>query len=58
MKGQNEYIKGKEELRELSQNEILFLEIVHNPVIRPNLLDRLQDLGLLSAFLQVENGTN
>lgn len=46
---------GKEEL--LSPDEIRFLEMVHDPIIRPALLDLLQELGSLSSFLEAENGT-
>ena len=35
----------------------MFLEIVHNEKIRPDLLELLQDLGLLSSFLQAESET-
>ena len=41
----------------MSENEILFLELVHEPSLRINLLERLEKLGLLSAFLQIENET-
>lgn len=34
-----------------------FLAMANDPAIRPNLLDRLQELGLLSAFLEKETGT-
>ena len=35
----------------------MFLDIVHNEKIRPDLLALLQDLGLLSSFLQAESET-
>lgn len=35
-----------------------FLQIAWNPLTRPNLLDRLQALGELSAFQAAENGTS
>ena len=35
-----------------------FLDMVHDPTLREVLLERLARLGLLSAFLQAENGTN
>ena len=38
--------------------EQAFLRLVHHPISRPRLLDRLRDLGLLSAFLAAENETN
>lgn len=41
----------------MNANEQKFLEIIHDEAIRSNLLALLQDLGLLSAFLQAENGT-
>ena len=34
-----------------------FLQIIHNPAIRPALLARLRDLELLSAFQEIESGT-
>lgn len=32
-----------------------FLLLANNPFTRPNLLARLQELGLLSAFLEAES---
>lgn len=46
---------GKEGL--LSPDELAFLEMAHNPLNRPNFLERLEKLGLLSAFLEAESGT-
>lgn len=56
MKGKREDSCG-ELLRGITDEEKLFLELVQDPVSRKGLLDRLQDLGLLSAFLEAENGT-
>ena len=41
----------------MTREEIRFLEMVNNEEIRPNLLARLEQLGLLAAFLSVESGT-
>ena len=35
-----------------------FLLIAHDPLIRPDLLALLQELELLSSYLEAENGTN
>lgn len=43
--------------QQLSEDEKKFLEIVSNPLSRPDLLARLEQLGLLSAFLSVESET-
>lgn len=40
-----------------TEEEKKFLRIVNNPTLRARLLDRLAELGLLSAFLLEENGT-
>ena len=40
-----------------TEEEKKFLRIVNNPKLRARLLDRLAELGLLSAFLQAENET-
>lgn len=56
MKGKREDSCG-ELLRGITDEEKMFLELVQDPVSRKGLLDRLQDLGLLSAFLEAENGT-
>ena len=42
---------------ELTENEQKFLELANNPETRQVLLERLEQLGLLSAFLAAENGT-
>lgn len=42
----------------LSESEAKFLSMANDPVNRQHLLDRLEQLGLLSAFLAAENGTN
>lgn len=47
---------GKEGL--LSSDEQKFLQIANNPISRQSLLVRLEKLGLLSAFLEAESGTN
>ena len=39
----------------MTEEELLFLDLVHN--FRATLLERLEKLGLLSAFLQAENET-
>ncbi len=41
----------------MTENEKLFLDMVNDQDIRPSLLERLEKLGLLSAFLEAENGT-
>lgn len=41
----------------LTKEERDFLHMVHDPVSRRRLLGRLQDLGLLAAFLEAESGT-
>lgn len=45
-------------MEKLTKQEKLFLRMVHDPDLRIVLLARLEQLGLLSAFLQAENGTN
>lgn len=45
------------ELYILSDEDRKFLSIIHNKNTRKALLERLQDLGELRAFLEVENGT-
>lgn len=40
----------------LSKEETQFLTMVHDPIRRQFLLARLEQLGLLSAFLEAENG--
>ena len=41
----------------MSAKEMLFLDMVHDPALRADLLARLAQLGLLAAFLAAENGT-
>ena len=41
----------------MTENEILFINAVHDPALRIVLLERLEQLGLLSAFQAVENET-
>lgn len=42
----------------LSESEAKFLSMANDPVNRQHLLARLEQLGLLSAFLAAENGTS
>ena len=42
---------------DFSKEEKTFLQMVHDPVSRQHLLAHLEQLGLLSAFLEAENGT-
>ena len=39
----------------MSVNTRQFIAMVKDPAIRPDLLARLQELGLLSEFLEAEN---
>ena len=41
----------------MNEDEILFLRIANDPVFRSVLLERLEKLGLLAAFLSVESET-
>ena len=41
----------------MTENEKLFLRMVHDPKLRQVLLERLHHIGLLSEFLEVENET-
>ena len=41
----------------MTDYEKKFMQAVYDPNLRPNLLARLEQLGLLSAFLAAENGT-
>ena len=45
-------------MEKLTEQEKLFLRMVHDPDLRRVLLERLEKLGLLSAFLQAETGTS
>lgn len=45
------------EKQELSNEERKFLRLVNDTISRRSLLARLEQLGLLSAFLAAENGT-
>lgn len=47
----------KKSFCDLSEDEQKFLTLSNDPVNRPNLLARLQELGLLSEFLAAESGT-
>lgn len=40
-----------------TEDEMKFLELVHNEALRERLLARLTQLELLDAFLQAESGT-
>jgi len=42
----------------LTNQEKLFLLMIHEPTLRKDLLERLEKLGLLAAFLEIENETN
>ena len=42
---------------EMNEYEIMFMEMANDPGLRQALLERLEKIGLLSAFLQAENGT-
>lgn len=44
-------------LSEFDNETAQFLRTAWTPSTRPNLLARLQELGLLSEFLEEENGT-
>lgn len=41
----------------MNDNEMMFLQMVHDPELRQVLLERLEKLGLLTSFLEAENGT-
>lgn len=45
------------ELLCLTEDDKRFLILANDPVSRPSLLARLQELGLLSEFLAEESGT-
>ena len=49
--------ENKKRRKEMSESEKRFLEMIHDPALRANLLVRLEKLELLSAFLEIENGT-
>ena len=42
----------------MSEEDKRFLQMIYDPALRKDLLARLERLGLLSAFLEIENGTN
>lgn len=48
-------MRGCEKMNEMDK---LFLKMIHDPALRKDLLVRLERLGLLSAFLEIENETN
>ena len=41
----------------VNEMDKLFLKMIHDPALREDLLVRLEKLGLLSAFLEIENET-
>ena len=41
----------------MTDKEMEFLRLANDPALRERLLDRLAELGLLSAFLEAESGT-
>lgn len=41
----------------MTEDERRFLDMVHDPEIRQDLLARLEQLGLLAAFLSAESET-
>ena len=50
-------LMNEEVITQLTMEEQLFLTLANDPVSRAGLLERLETLGLLSAFLEAENGT-
>lgn len=46
------------EYKKLTDNEKIFLDLANNQELRPNLLARLEKLGLLASFREAENGAN
>ena len=44
-------------LMEITEEEYDFLCAVNDPILRQSLLERLEQLGLLSAFQEIETGT-
>ena len=41
----------------MSEYERMFLEMLHDPKLKQDLLARLERIGLLAAFLEAENET-
>ena len=41
----------------MSDEDKLFLKMLHDPALRANLLERLEQLGLLASFQKVEYET-
>ena len=41
----------------ITEEDKQFLRMIYDPILRADLLVRLEKLGLLSAFLEVENET-
>ena len=42
----------------ITEEEKMFLRMIYDPVLREDLQARLERLGLLSAFLEVESETS
>lgn len=53
----NDMLKGERDKVSISDEEAKFLHMANDPVSRQFLLARLEQLGLLSAFLAAESGT-
>ena len=47
----------KYEENKMTREDMLFLQMLHEPSLRVTLLGRLEKLGLLSSFLEVWNET-
>lgn len=45
------------EENKMTREDMLFLQMLHEPSLRATLLGRLEKLGLLSSFLEVWNET-
>lgn len=45
----------RKEVKNMSNEDKRFLQILHNPELRASLLERLEELELLSSFLAVEH---
>ena len=41
----------------MTDYEAIFLQMINDPDLRQDLLERLEQTGLLAAFLQAENET-
>lgn len=42
----------------LSEEDLRFLQIIHDPDLREDLLERLREIGEIDAFLQAESETS